>query len=71
MELVIIIFGLIFLWLCWSYVKPSIANLGAAMEQSSEALVKGAVRLNKEAGKDLDDSVFEELARQREFLKKL
>ena len=69
MALALII--IVVLWLCWGHIKPSVANIGKAAEQSSEALVKGAIRLNLEAGKDLSDDIFNELARQREFLKKL
>lgn len=68
MALVFII--LVVLYLTWAYIKPSIANIGVAAENATEALAKGAMALNAKAGEDLDDELLAKLEAQRKFIRK-
>lgn len=70
MSMAIILITLIVLYLTWAYIKPSIANLGTAAENVTEALAKGAIVLNAKSGEDLDDALLARLEEQRKYLRK-
>ena len=70
MSMALVFIILIVLYLTWSYIKHSIANIGIAAENATEALAKGAITLNAKAGEDLDDELLAKLEAQRKFLKK-
>lgn len=70
MSMAIFFIVLIFVYLCWAYVKPAIQNLGLAAEHATEALAKGAVALNAKAGEDLDEALLQKIEEQRKLLKK-
>lgn len=71
MSMALVILLLVILWLTWSHIKPSVEQLGIAAQNSAEALAKASIKVNAEAGKDLSEDVFEQLAKQRELLKKI
>ena len=70
MAMALVFIVLVVLYLTWTYIKPSIANIGAAAEHTTEALAKGAMVLNAKAGEDLDDELLAKLEAQRKFIRK-
>ena len=71
MSMALVILLLVVLWLTWGHIKPSVEQLGIAAQNSTEALAKASIKINVEAGKDLSEDVFAQLAKQRELLKKM
>ena len=70
MSMALALIIIILIYLCWSYIKPSIQNVGVAAENLTEAMAKGAIVLNAKSGEDLDDALLAKLEEQRKFLKK-
>lgn len=70
MSMALVFIILIILYLTWAYIKPSIANLGIAAENVTEAMAKGAITLNAKAGEDIDDALLQKLEEQRKYIRK-
>lgn len=70
MSMALALVVLIIIYLCWSYIKPAVQNVGVAAENLTEAMAKGAIVLNAKSGEDLDDAMLTKLEEQRKFLKK-
>lgn len=70
MSMALALVVLIIIYLCWSYVKPAIQNVGVAAENLTEAMAKGAIVLNAKSGEDLDDELLAKLEAQRKLIRK-